>query len=441
MQRARSLGVPTFVDYTELYRLPHLHTLLELTNSSAIIERRHRRSQEIERELIDKERTLYQIIQGSTIPTFVINQDHIVTHWNKALEKLSGVAAEQAIGTNRQWAPFYDSPRPSMADVVLDQISEEDIRRLYANAWRKSALIDEAYEAEGFFPNLGKDGKWCWFTAAPIKSPDGRVIGAIETLWDKTEDNRAEQERKRHTAELSAMVSITTALNAPAPLEDRVRSALSELQRLIGADGICLFLSGEDGRYHLKFGFGVSEEACRILPVADPNSAIVHVGKIQQFTVYEELPVDCTDEIRFLEDKELSSLAYLPIRAKEKENFGVIRISSRKPQSFTVRLKNVLELIGNRIAAAIENALLQEQVLKSEEKYRTLFDRDPNPIFIITPHSYQVLDTNQTAQTTYGYGRSELLGRSFLLPGAVRVCVFKRHELLRLDGPLLPWRR
>ena len=213
------------------------------------------------------------------------------------------------------------------------------------------------------------------------------------------------------------MVSITTALNAPTPLEERVRSALIELQDLIGADGICLFSSGEDGRYHLKLASGASEEACRILPVAEPNSAIAYVGRTQQFTVYQELPLDCTDEIRFLENKELSSQSYLPIRAKEKDNFGVIRISSRKPQHFSARLRNVLELIGNRIAAAIENALLQDQVLKSEEKYRTLFDRDPNPIFIITPHTYRILDTNQTAQTTYGYECSELLGQSFLVLG------------------------
>jgi PAS domain S-box-containing protein len=481
MQRAGALKIPTFTDYTELYRQPRLQTLLELTNSSAIIEtirqtkpeglrfidrfearairdylqvekvklessrelqrvkhdpesiqelyhvlvdrfsaiieRRNRRSHEIERELIDKERTLYQIIQGSTIPTFVINQDHFITHWNRALEKLSGVSAEQAIGTTRQWAPFYSSPRPSMADVVLDQISEEDIRRLYGNTWRKSLLIDEGYEAEGFFPNLGQDGKWCWFTAAPIKSPDGRVIGAIETLWDKTEDKRAEQERERHTAELSAMVAITTALNTPAPLEERVRSALNELQTLIGGDGICLFLSGEDGRYHLKLACGASEEACRILPVAEANSAIAHVGRTQHFRAYEELPIDCTDEIRFLENKELGFISYLPIRAKEKENFGVIRIGSRKPQNITGRLRNVLALIGNRIAAAIENDLLQEQVIKSEEKYRTLFDRDPNPIFILTPYAFQVLDTNQTAQTTYGYERAELVEKSFLLLG------------------------
>ena len=88
---------------------------------AAIIERRNRRSREIEIELVGKERTLYEIIQGSTIPTFVINRDHLITHWNKALEKLTGVPAEQMIGTNRQWHPFYASPRPSMADVVLSR--------------------------------------------------------------------------------------------------------------------------------------------------------------------------------------------------------------------------------------------------------------------------------------------------------------------------------
>jgi hypothetical protein len=75
-----------------------------------------------------------------------------------------------------------------MADVILDQTEENEIRRLYGDTWRKSALIEGAYEAEGFFPHLGNGGKWCWFTAAPIKSPDGQIVGAIETLWDKTED-------------------------------------------------------------------------------------------------------------------------------------------------------------------------------------------------------------------------------------------------------------
>jgi PAS domain S-box-containing protein len=478
---ARALGIPTFSDYKEFFKSSRLETLLELTNShaiietlrdtkppavrlidhfearairdflmveqvkiesyrelqqlpghpeamasflgrvmdrfAAIIERRNRRSREIEIELVGKERTLYEIIQGSTIPTFVINAEHIVSHWNKAMEKLTGISAEQAIGTNRQWSPFYDSPRPSMADVILSQSDENEIMRLYGSRWRKSALIDGAYEAEAFFPQLGAGGKWCWFTAAPIKSPDGHIIGAIETLWDRTEDKRSEEERERHTAELSAMVSIYSALNAPADLDERVRTALAELQRLIAADGICVYLLAENSSYQLRFSCGVSEKACRILPVAGRTSAVFQAGSRHRFTLLEELPSSCSDEIRLIEEEKMQTLAYIPIRSKEKQTFGVIRIGCKALQQFPPRLQNVLELIGNRIAVAIENDMLQDQVVKSEEKYRSVFNNDPNPIFIISPQSFGILDANQTAETCYGYSKAEMLKLSFFVLG------------------------
>ena len=72
-------------------------------------------------DLVEHERTRSQIIQGSTIPTFVIDQNHNVTHWNRALERLTGIQAADAIGTNNHWAHFYEQKRSTMADVILDQ--------------------------------------------------------------------------------------------------------------------------------------------------------------------------------------------------------------------------------------------------------------------------------------------------------------------------------
>ncbi len=100
--------------------------------------------------------------------------------------------------------------------------------------------------------------------------------------------------------------------------------------------------------------------------------------------IFEELPDGCPDEICTLEREKIASIAYVPISSKEKKTFGVIRIGSKKPMYFSHEQKNVLELIGNRIGVAIEIAMLQEQYIKSEEKYRTLFNSDPNPIFILT---------------------------------------------------------
>jgi len=379
-----------------------------------VIRQRGNRYVEIERELIESEIALSQIIEGSTIPTFVLNQDHIVTHWNTAMQRLTGTPAATIVGTTRPSTPFWGEERPTMADVILDQISEDEIQKLYGEKWRKSALIEEAYEAEVFFPRLGENGKWCWFTAAPIKGHDGSIVGAIETLWDKTEDKKAEEERERHTGELSTLCSIYSALNAPADLESRINQAVEELLNFLSADGICIYLLDDDGKYYLRFCRGLSEDACKALSVLDENSIIHRVAQSNEYTIYENLPQDCPDEICTLEREEIASIAYVPISSKEKKTFGVIRIGSRKPMYFNQEQKNVLELIGNRIGVAIENAMLQEQYIKSEKKYRTLFNNDPHPIFILNSKTFEILAMNQRAQDSYGYSREELLGRPFL---------------------------
>jgi PAS domain S-box-containing protein len=382
-----------------------------------VITERSNRYVEIERELIESERALSQIIEGSTIPTFVLNKDHIVTYWNTAMEKLTGTPAESMVGTSRPSTPFWGTTRPTMADVILDQIGEDEIQKLYGEKWRKSALIEEAYEAEVFFPRLGESGKWCWFTAAPIKGSDGTIIGAIETLWDKTEDKKAEEEREQHNKELSALCTIYSALNAPADLESRINRAVRELLTFLSADGICIYLSDEDGKYSLHYSLGLSADACKKVSVLDEKSIIHQVAQSNEYTIYEELPDGCLDEICLLEEEKIASLAYVPISSKEKKTFGVIRLGSEKPMYFSHEQKNVLELIGNRIGAAIENAMLQEQYIKSEEKYRTLFNSDPNPIFILSSNSFKILDVNQRAQDSYGYSREELLGLPFLQIG------------------------
>ena len=375
-----------------------------------VIRERGERYVEIEKGLIESKEALSQIIEGSTIPTFVLNKDHVVTHWNKAMEKVTGTKAETMVGTTRPSTPFWGEERPTMADVILDQIGEEEIKKLYGEQWRKSALIEEAYEAEVFFPRMGESGKWCWFTAAPIKAPDGSIVGAIETLWDKTEDKKAEEEREQHTRELSTLCSIYTALNAPSDLDERINQSVEEVMNFLAADGICIYLLEDDGKFHLRYCQGLSEEVYQKVSTADENSVIRRVADTNEFMIYEDLPEGCPDEICLLEEEKLISLAYIPISSKERGAFGVIRIGSKKSKHFTHELKNVLELIGNRIGVAIENATLQDQYIKSEEKYRTLFNSDPHPIFILDSRTFKILDMNQRAQDSYGYSREELLG-------------------------------
>lgn len=140
----------------------------------------------------DETRTrLAQIVDGSPVAAFVLNQEHRITHWNRACENLTGVGAATALGTYEAWRYFYKSERPTMADLIVSGATG-DADRLYTNKWRRSEIIDGAFEAEGFFPNFGVNGRRLYFTAAPLRDDAGQVIGAIETLRDITEQRQAE---------------------------------------------------------------------------------------------------------------------------------------------------------------------------------------------------------------------------------------------------------
>jgi PAS domain S-box-containing protein len=159
----------------------------------------------IEEKLKDSEQRLHNVIQGSPIPAFVIGQEHRVLYWNKALEKLSGISAEEIIGTKDQWRAFYRNERPCLADLLVDQ-ELENIPHWYPDKYIKSSLIKEAYEASDFFPEMGEKGKWLRFTAAVIRDSYGERIGAIETLEDITERKHAEEELRNSELRLQSVV-------------------------------------------------------------------------------------------------------------------------------------------------------------------------------------------------------------------------------------------
>ncbi len=148
-----------------------------------------------EQALRENQQRLRAIVFGSPIPQFVLGEDHAIISWNGALEKYTGIRAESVIGTNQHWLAFYATQRPCLADLIIDR-DIENIPLWYAGKYSKSELVEGAYEATDFFPAMGERGKWLHFTAAAIRNPEGRIIGAVETLEDITERKLAEEEAR-----------------------------------------------------------------------------------------------------------------------------------------------------------------------------------------------------------------------------------------------------
>jgi PAS domain S-box-containing protein len=156
--------------------------------------------------LAESEKRLAYFIQGLSIATFVIDTRHVITYCNRAFENLTGLSAEALIGTQNQWKAFYPTQRPILADHIVNNASEEEIALRYRGNYKKSDLIEGAYEVEGYFPSLAGGGKWLFFTAAPLLDEEGRVVGAIETLQDITDRKKAEEALRRSERRLRALL-------------------------------------------------------------------------------------------------------------------------------------------------------------------------------------------------------------------------------------------
>lgn len=149
---------------------------------------------------------LDHILDCSPVPTFVIDSEHRVTHWNRACEQVLGYSAAAMIGTNKQWLPFYPEARPVMADLVVSGDLEAGINTYYCNKFRRSTVIPGSYEAEDYFPLIGAGGTWLYFTAAPLRDADGQMIGAIETLQDISLQRRTDAALRREHLILSTVI-------------------------------------------------------------------------------------------------------------------------------------------------------------------------------------------------------------------------------------------
>jgi two-component system NtrC family sensor kinase len=172
-----------------------------------LLESEHKRAEATKRNM---EQYLAQIVDGDPVPTFVIDANHRITHWNKACALISGLDASAMVGTDQHWKPFYSDARPTMSDLIVDGSLEAQFETYYKDIFRRSATIPDAFEAESFFPGIGREGAWLFFTAAPLHNAEGQVIGAIETLQDVTERKLAQDKLLAYQNELEQKVSQRT---------------------------------------------------------------------------------------------------------------------------------------------------------------------------------------------------------------------------------------
>ncbi len=143
------------------------------------------------REIKAQKEFFENLLRNSAAPTFVLDRSHRVVFWNRACEEMTGIKAEEIIGTDDQWRPFYTRKRRVLADLIVDEKTDE-LPLLYTSHAR-SKFIPEGLQAEGWFPSIRGEERYISFNAAPIRNDAGELIAAVESFEDLTEIKRTEK--------------------------------------------------------------------------------------------------------------------------------------------------------------------------------------------------------------------------------------------------------
>ncbi len=156
------------------------------------------------------------MIQHCAVAIFAIDTHHRVIHWNRACEELTGLKADDILGTPRHWEAFYPHQRPCLSDLLID--GKGETMQEHYRVCGSSVLLPLGLHAQGWYPQVGGRERYLIFDASPVFNRENRIVAAIETLQDITDLKRVEEERERLNIKLQDALDKIKTLSGLIPI-------------------------------------------------------------------------------------------------------------------------------------------------------------------------------------------------------------------------------
>ena len=143
-----------------------------------------------EETLKENQRQQSEIINFLPDATLAVDKEKRIIIWNRAIEEMTGVPAEEMIGKGNYayTMPFHGEARPLLMDLVFEDC--EEIATRYPDLSREGDTVMGEVFCKALYNNRGA---WVYVKASPLHDQFGNIIGVIECIRDINEKKLAEQ--------------------------------------------------------------------------------------------------------------------------------------------------------------------------------------------------------------------------------------------------------
>ncbi len=166
-------------------------------------------------ELRTSEERLRALIDASPLAIVEVDLDDRVSFWNRAAETLFGWTSEEVVG---QPVPIIPEEREAERHRMRDRLVEGEVvgDADTVRQRRDGSLVEVS------------------ISAAPVRGPDGRVVGMMAALADVGERKRAQEELRRERDFISAVLDTAATLVIVTDREGRFVRFNQACERLTG---------------------------------------------------------------------------------------------------------------------------------------------------------------------------------------------------------------
>jgi PAS domain S-box-containing protein len=329
------------------------------------------------------------IVSNANVWLTVLDNSGTILVWNNAAEEFSGYRAEEVLGKNTIWKLLYPEKeyRKTITQTIFRIIGEQNFFQNFDTIIRTKT---------------GEKKAISWNTRA-FPDENGVLNRYVVIGVDVTERVLAE-EQNREEQRLALSVAEGHSLTEILSLGLDTVISISDMD-----SGGIYQVDPATQNLELTCSTGVSEEYVRKIKTISADSdkgRLVFSGK----TVYSRPGMQDVERDTAENREGLKAIAIIPI-LNNKKVIACINIASHTLDTVPIKKRPVVETIAAHLGNLIIRVRAEEALRESEKRYRTLFERAGDCIYIFEAEGEdrgRIIDANKSAADMHGYSVEEL---------------------------------